>query len=95
MLTLDLPGVNASIGFDNNLYTNFSDNLNNLYIDEEKNISINATDKISSIVSIKYYVSSTILTKEDLDNLDFQDADQEFLKHQIHAELLVHKHLVW
>ena len=46
------------------------EDLNYVYIDREKNITVEAIDNLLGIASIEYYVTDEILTIQELDKLN-------------------------
>lgn len=58
-----------SINLDDNSWASLRNELNNLYINEGKNVRIDAKDDLVGIKNIKYYVSNELLSLEDVENL--------------------------
>lgn len=70
VLVLDLPGVSASVNLDDNKWTNLKSSLNDIYIDRQKTITVDASDQISGVSSIEYYITNSVLNTTQLDALD-------------------------
>ena len=70
LILYDKTGADATISILEKNYNDFRENIDNIYINEESIFTISATDNISGISSIKYYISSELLTKDNLDNLE-------------------------
>ncbi|MDD4035914.1 MAG: hypothetical protein PHS45_01130 [Bacilli bacterium] len=70
ILVLDLTGSAVSISIDNNTWADLRPSLNYVYIDREKEVTVEAIDNLSGIASIKYYITDQILSTNDLDNLN-------------------------
>ena len=73
ILVLDLPGVAASVNLDDNKWTGLKSDLNNIYIDRQKTLTVNTSDDISGISSIKYYITNDILNNTELDALNSEN----------------------
>jgi hypothetical protein len=69
-LVLDLTNPSATVTMDDTNWTNLRSSLNNIYIDRQKNITIVANDNLSSVSSIKYYITDQILNTSDLNALN-------------------------
>ena len=70
LILYDKTGADATISILEKNYNDFRENIDNIYINEESIFTISATDNISGISSIKYYISSELLTKSNLDDLE-------------------------
>ena len=73
ILVLDKTKPTITIEADSNTWNDFSNNLDYLYIDDDLNVTIDATDNISGIKNIKYLVTDSIKTKQELESLEFID----------------------
>lgn len=60
----------ASITVDNNLWTDLRENLDYIYIDRQKYITIEATDDLFGISTVKYYIADEELSINDLNELN-------------------------
>lgn len=69
VLVLDLPGVEASVNLDDNKWTNLKSNLDDIYIDRQKTVTVDASDEISGVSSIEYYITNSVLNTAELDAL--------------------------
>lgn len=70
VLILDLSGSNISISLNNKVWNDSRSDLNYIYLNNSANLNISATDTLSGIASIKYYISDYETTTEYLDILD-------------------------
>ena len=70
LIMYDKSGADATISFQGKSFNDLRENIDNIYINEESIFTISATDNISGISSIKYYISSELLTKSNLDDLE-------------------------
>ena len=66
---LNLTNSIVTISIDDKTYTTFKEELDYVYIDRPREISIQTSDEII----IKYYVSKEVLTIEELDLLDEEE----------------------
>lgn len=73
VLVLDLPGVAASVNLDDNNWTSLKANLNDIYIDRQKTLTVDASDDISGVSSVKYYITNNILNNAELDALNSEN----------------------
>lgn len=82
LLVLDLTPAKVSIisSYSNDKWESFSTNLNNYYINEEINISIEAEDSLSGIDKIYYYESDTMLSEEEIKLLENWNEYKENIK---------------
>lgn len=69
VLVLDLPGVKASVNLDDYKWTSLKSNLDDIYIDRQKTITVDASDVISGVSSIEYYITNDSLNTAELDAL--------------------------
>jgi hypothetical protein len=69
VLVLDLPGVKANVNLDDYKWTSLKSNLDDIYIDRQKTITIDASDEISGVSSIEYYITNDLLNTAELDAL--------------------------
>lgn len=69
LLVLDLSNPTASISFDDNTWDTYKDNIENIYIDKQITININAYDSLSGIKEISYYIASGILSIDELNEI--------------------------
>lgn len=68
-LILDLSNPSASIKYDNYLWDTYKENIDYVYINKDISLSIEGDDTYSGVKELSYYVSSSILTTEELNNL--------------------------
>ncbi len=73
ILVLDLPGVSASVNLDDNEWTSLKSELNDIYIDRQKTLTVDASDEISGVSSINYYITDEILDTTQLDALSSEN----------------------
>lgn len=70
ILVLDTTKPSAEISYDNYKWNSSTSNLDNVYIDSNIFIRVQATDELSQIASIRYYLAENILSNSELDNLE-------------------------
>lgn len=72
LLVIDLTGSDITIKSQSidKIWKDFKTSLDNYYIDKETTISISAEDSLSGINKIYYYMSDTILSKEEVEKID-------------------------
>lgn len=68
-LIIDSVDPTISITLDDNTWTNYDNNIENILIDRKKDILISANDNLSGIDTIKYYLSNDELSETELKNL--------------------------
>ena len=73
LLVLDLSGADISINLDENTWSDLKTTLNQVYIREDKEITVEAVDDLSGISDVKYYISENILNEDELDSVDWID----------------------
>lgn len=69
LLVLDKSGSTASISVGDRTWSSLRDNLDYLYIDRPQVATIEASDDLSGIASVKYYITNQILSTGDLNAL--------------------------
>ncbi|MGE5456027.1 MAG: hypothetical protein ACM3O4_02875 [Ignavibacteriales bacterium] len=69
LLILDMTNPTASISLDETTWNDLRTELNYVYIDQQKTLTVDASDLISSNLSIEYYVSNVLLTTTELNAL--------------------------
>jgi len=72
LLIIDLTGADITISasFTDNTWKSFKTELNNYYIEQEITIDIQAEDTLSGVNKIYYYTSDTVLSQEELENIE-------------------------
>lgn len=70
VLVLDLSNPSLSISFDSYTWNTYNDTLDNIYIDKEISISLNATDSLSGVKDVSYYIASGILSIDELNEIE-------------------------
>ena len=73
ILVLDKTKPTVTIEADSNTWNSYSSNLDYLYIDDDLSVTINAVDSISGVKSIKYLITDSVKTKQELESLEFTD----------------------
>lgn len=68
ILVLDLSGSDININLNNHNWTTLTTTLTNTYINTDSDVNITATDNLSGISKIEYYIANTVLTAEELTN---------------------------
>ena len=69
IMKFNKTGFIKEIKFNDNVWTDFKTELNNLYINKDINLTINAHDDLVTIQSIEYHISNKMLSKEELQNI--------------------------
>lgn len=69
LLILDMTKPTASISLDETTWNDLRTELSYVYIDQQKTLTVDASDLISSNLSIEYYVSNVLLTTTELNAL--------------------------
>ncbi len=69
LLILDLPGASININMDDHIWTNLNSNLNYIYVDKSQTLTIEASNDISGISSVAYYITNSILSQSALEAL--------------------------
>ncbi len=80
ILMLDSTKPNIIINNGNYTWTDLKEDRELLNVNKPQSITLETNDELSGIASIKYYVSSSVLSKESLENLDdnlWQEYDSE------------------
>ena len=72
LLIIDLTGADITIStsFTDNTWKEFTEELNNYYIEQEITIDIQAEDSLSGVNKIYYYISDKVLSQEELENIE-------------------------
>lgn len=72
LLIIDTTDPHIKINLDEeNSWENYKEELVDIYIDSRKNIDVAVIDNLSDIKSIEYYISSTILTMDEIIDLSW------------------------
>jgi len=72
------PDITISASFTDETWKNFNTELNHYYINKEASIKIQAEDSLSGINKIYYYISNTILSQEEVENItNWNEYDEE------------------
>lgn len=69
VLILDLSGSSINMTLNDKVWNGSKDNLDYIYLSADTYLNINATDLLSGISSIKYYISNDEVTTKYLDSL--------------------------
>lgn len=72
LLILDMTGSNIKISSSllDNVWDTFRTNVSNYYIDKEITVSISAEDLLSGVNKVYYYVSDSVLSQDEVENID-------------------------
>lgn len=70
VLVLDLSNPSLSIRFGSYEWNTYKDSLDNIYIDKEISINLDAIDTLSGVKDVSYYVASGILSIDELDEIE-------------------------
>ncbi len=85
LLILDLPGASATINMETRQWTELQSNPEKIYIDGPKEITVTESDTISGISSIGYYITDTLLSTNDLNNL----SDDKWTSYSAEENILI------
>ena len=77
ILVLDNTPVNIEIKMDDLIFDSFTTSLDEVYVNKDKTLTVSATDDLSSVDSIEYYISPNIMSKEELDKVSFSPYEEE------------------
>jgi len=69
VLIVDLTGPNTTLILNDNEWTDLRSSLENIYINQDKNLTITATDTYSEVDTKEYYITDQILNETELDAL--------------------------
>lgn len=70
ILVLDTTKPSAEISYENYKWNSSTSNLANIYVDSNINIKVQATDELSQVASVRYYLADNVLSNSELDNLE-------------------------
>ena len=72
LLVVDLTGseIIISSSFFDNTWTEFKTDLNNYYVNQQVSIDVKAEDSLSGINKIYYYLSDTVISRDDIEQVD-------------------------
>lgn len=70
LLVLDLSGALININLNDKNWSTNSNSINKYYINTNSKVSVEASDMLSGVASLKYYISNVVLTTEELNNLN-------------------------
>lgn len=77
LLILDLSGSDVNITLNDLNWTDLRNNLNYTYINKANKVTVTATDELSGVKSIEYYISSNIIDSSELDSVTWTNYDGE------------------
>lgn len=69
-LILDLSNPSAEIKYDSYLWNTYKSEIDYIYINKGINIILNSADEYSGVKELSYYISSTILSTDELNSLE-------------------------
>lgn len=70
LLVLDLSGSSIDIKINDSKWTDFRTELNYLYLDKATDLTISATDELSGVKNVYYYIADRVLTLDELKSLE-------------------------
>lgn len=82
ILVLDNNAPVITIEMDNNIWQDFNEEPDKFVLDRTKNLTISATDDLSGIDKIEYYLSESVLTYtqiEELSELNYKEYNEPIL----------------
>lgn len=71
IFTIDKSSPNVTLKLNNKTWTTLNSQLETIDIDGDTTFTVEATDSLSKVKSIKYYLSNTILSETELDNVQW------------------------
>lgn len=78
LIILDMSGSDITISYQDHTWNALSLDVHSLYASDDIEVTIDAYDDLSGVDTIEYYLSSEVLTKDDLDQLD----EKEWIPYQ-------------
>ena len=79
ILVLDKTDASININMNDLTYNSYNQSVDEIYTNKSQILTVSATDDLSFITDIKYYVSSDIKTKEELDKIEFIPYDKKIV----------------
>ena len=76
IFTLDKSSPNVTLKLNNNTWNSLNTELNTIDIDDETSFTVEATDSLSGVKSIKYYLSKNILSEPELSSVEWATYDE-------------------
>lgn len=73
ILVLDKTKPTVTVTANTNSWNEYNNNLDYVYIDEDLQITVDASDSLSDVKSIKYLITDSVKTKQELEGLEFTD----------------------
>ena len=70
LLILDLSGSSISMSIGNDTWTEVNSSVSTKYLSSNGSLNITAVDELSGVKSIKYYVSNSVLSAEQIESVD-------------------------
>lgn len=71
ILVLDKTEAEVNITMNDYTFNSFKTSLDEVYTNKSETLSINATDDLSTITDVLYYITDEVKTKEELDEIEF------------------------
>lgn len=72
LIVIDKEGSAVTLKDDNNIWDSKKEDLSHVYIGDETNYYVEATDELSGIKSIEYTVTNTLKTQDELENITWE-----------------------
>lgn len=79
VLALNKSGFNVSISLGNQKWETLNSDINEFYINKEENIYLYGVNDLIGIQSTQYYISTEILTEEQLNSVEWLDYNDSIL----------------
>ena len=79
ILVLDKTKASINIRVGDLTFDSFKTSVDEIYTNKSETLTVSATDDLSTVTSILYYISPDIKTKEELEEIEFSPYDEEIV----------------
>ncbi len=79
ILVLDKTKASINIRVGDLTFDSFKTSVDEIYTNKSETVTVSATDDLSTVTSILYYISPDIKTKEELEEIEFSPYDEEIV----------------
>ncbi len=79
ILVLDKTEASITITMGDLTFDSFKTTVDEIYTNKSETLTVSATDDLSTVTNILYYISPDIKTKEELEQLEFTPYDEEIV----------------
>ena len=91
ILVLDKTEASVNITMDDYNFNSYKTSLDTIYTSKSMTLNIEASDDLSEITSIEYFISNKVLTKEELEEVEFASYDEEIILDNIGKNIVYAK----